>query len=209
MHAFAVLRDAVVEWWRNWLRLTALNLVWMCSWLAVVFGPPVTIAVYAYLERLFANDEMTPAEFVDTVRRSFGKGWLWALPVFGSAAALFLALPFYAQFADLWARAAEIAAALLVLGWLFLQFYALPYLHAQERPSLRLALKNAVITALASPLYSLLVACFLVIACVLSARFMALTFFFTPVLIAVAGTLAVRERLTRFGVLEGQAPSAE
>lgn len=203
MQAFAVLRDAATQWWRNWLRLTVLNLVWMCSWLVVVFGPPVTLAVYAYLERLMANDEMTPAEFVDLVRRSFGKGWLWALPVLGLSAALFLALPFYAQFADLWARAAEIAAALLVLSWLFLQFFALPYLFAQERPSLRLAVRNAGLTALASPLYSLIIAFFLLLLFVLSVRFMALTFVCTPVLIALAGTLAVRERLQHFGVLEG------
>ena len=203
MQAFAVLRDAATQWWRNWLRLTVLNLVWMCSWLVVVFGPPVTLAVYAYLERLMANDEMTPAEFVDLVRRSFGKGWLWALPVLGLSAALFLALPFYAQFADLWALAAEIAAALLVLSWLFLQFFALPYLFAQERPSLRLAVRNAGLTALASPLYSLIIAFFLLLLFVLSVRFMALTFVCTPVLIALAGTLAVRERLQHFGVPEG------
>lgn len=203
MPAIAVLRDAVVEWWRNWLRLTILNLVWMSSWVLVVFGPPVTLAVYAYLERLLANDEMTPREFVDTARRSFGKGWLWALPVLAAVTSLLVALPFYAQFPDLWARAAEIAAALLVLGWLFLQFFALPYLFVQDQRSLKLALRNATMTALASPLYSLLVAVFLLLLFVLSVRFMALTFFFTPVLIAVAGTLSVRERLRHFGVLEG------
>lgn len=203
MQAFAVLRGAVVEWWRNWLRLTILNLVWMSSWLLVVFGPPVTIAVYAYLERLFANDEMTPREFVDVVRRNFGRGWLWALPVLLLFASLLAALPFYAQFPDLWARAAEIAAALLALGWLFLQFFALPFLFVQEQGSLKLAVRNATMTALAGPLYSLLVAVFLLVLFALSVRFMALTFLFTPVLIAVAGTLAVRERLQHFGVLEG------
>jgi len=202
MDAVALLRDSAVEWWRNWLRLTVLNLVWMASWLTVLLGPPVTLAVYAYLERLTDNDEMTPGEFLAEVRRNLLKGWLWALPVLALLASLFVSLPFYAQFPDLWARAAEFAVAVLVVGWLFLQFFALPYLFAQETRSLRLALRNAALTALASPLYSLIIGIALLVLLVLSVRFMGVTFLFSPVLIGMAGTLAVKERLRRFGLAE-------
>lgn len=202
MEAVALLRDSAVEWWRNWLRLTVLNLVWMASWLTVVLGPPVTLAVYAYLERLTDNDEMTPREFAAEVRRNLLKGWLWVLPVLALLASLFVSLPFYAQFPDLWARAAEAAVALLVLGWLFLQFFALPFLFVQDTRSLRQAFRNAALTALASPLYSLIVGVALLVLFVLSVRFMGVTFLFSPVLIGLAGTLAVKERLERFGLVE-------
>lgn len=203
MEAFAVLRDAATEWWRNWLRLTVLNLGWMLSWLLVLTGPPVTLAVYAYLERLTANDDMTPGEFLAEVRRNLLRGWLWALPVIGLVASLFVSLPFYAQFAEAWARAAELAVVVLVLGWLFVQFYALPYLFAQGSRSLGQAYRNAALTAFASPLYSLVVAVALLVLLVLSVRFVGVTFLFSPVLIALAGTLAVKERLRRFGLVEG------
>src|SRR5690606_40094771 len=114
--ALPIFRDSAVEWWRNWLRLTVLNLVWMASWLTVLLGPPVTLAVYAYLERLTDNDEMTPGEFLAEVRRNLLKGWLWALPVLALLASLFVSLPFYAQFPDLRARAAEFAGAVRVVG---------------------------------------------------------------------------------------------
>ncbi len=203
MEAFALLRDAATEWWRNWLRLTVLNLVWMVSWLLVLTGPPVTLAVYAYLERLAANDEMTPGEFLAEVRRNLLRGWLWALPVLALVASLLVSLPFYAQFAELWARAAELAVVVLVLGWLFVQFFALPYLFVQGSRSLVQAYRNAALTAFASPLYSLVVAVALLVLLVLSVRFMGVTFLFSPVLIALAGTLAVKERLRRFGIAEG------
>ncbi len=203
MEAFALLRDAATEWWRNWLRLTVLNLVWMVSWLLVLTGPPVTLAVYAYLERLAANDEMTPGEFLAEVRRNLLRGWLWSLPVLALVASLLVSLPFYAQFAELWARAAELAVVVLVLGWLFVQFFALPYLFVQGSRSLVQAYRNAALTAFASPLYSLVVAVALLVLLVLSVRFMGVTFLFSPVLIALAGTLAVKERLRRFGIAEG------
>ncbi|HEX7000457.1 MAG TPA: hypothetical protein VF164_02070 [Trueperaceae bacterium] len=203
MEAFALLRDAATEWWRNWLRLTVLNLVWMVSWLLVLTGPPVTLAVYAYLERLAANDEMTTGEFLAEVRRNLLTGWLWALPVLALVASLLVSLPFYAQFAELWARAAELAVVVLVLGWLFVQFFALPYLFVQGSRSLGQAYRNAALTAFASPLYSLVVAVALLVLLVLSVRFMGVTFLFSPVLIALAGTLAVKERLRRFGIAEG------
>src|SRR5690606_5705347 len=59
MDALALARNAGLTWWRNWLALTVLNLVWMVSWLTVVLGPPVTLAVYSYIERLVAGDDMT------------------------------------------------------------------------------------------------------------------------------------------------------
>ncbi len=203
MQAVVLLRDAVVEWWRNWLRLTALNLIWMASWLVVVLGPPVTLAVYAYLERLVAGDEMSPREFLTEIRRNLLKGWLWALPSLALVGGLLVALPFYARFGDLWARAAEMALALIVLGWLFVQFFALPYLFAQGTRSLRLAVRNGALTAFASPLYSFIIGFALLLLVVLSVRFVGVTFLFSPVLVALAGTLAVKERLRHFGLLEG------
>src|SRR5690606_31737380 len=123
MDALNLARHAGLTWWRNWLALTVLNLVWMVSWLTVVLGPPVTLAVYSYIERLVAGDDLTPREFVTAVTANFAKAWLWALPVLASMAGWVVAVSFYALVGDVWARAAEVAASLIVLAWLFVQFY--------------------------------------------------------------------------------------
>lgn len=201
-----VLRLAVRDWWRNWLHLTVLNLVWMLAWVLVVPGPPATLAVYAFMCQLVRGDEMTPGEFLQSVRNNFWKGWLWMLPNLILIPGLFINLRFYGQFDASWARGLELATLVLVVFWFFLQFYALPYLFAQERHSLRLAYRNAALTALASPLYSLLLATAAGLLLLLSVRYMALLFLVTPVLIAMLGTHAVRERLHHFKVHDRSSP---
>jgi uncharacterized membrane protein YesL len=202
--ALSALVDGVVDWWRNWLHLTVLNLVWTLSWFLIVLGPPVTLAAYAYVHRLVGGDEMTPAEFARAVRATFWQAWAWAVAALLPVVALAASLVFYARFPGVWARSAEVGATLLVLAWLVVQCYALPYLFVQERRSLALAYRNAILTLLASPLHALLFALVLTVLLALSLRFMAVTFLVSPVLVAMLGTHAVRERLARFGV--GVAP---
>ena len=200
--ALSVVADAAVDWWQHWLPLTLLNLLWVAAWLSVVLGPPVTLAVHAYLGRLLDHDQMTPAEFARTVRDVFWQGWAWAVAALAPVFALAVALVFYARFPGPWARAAELSATLVVLCWLLVQSFALPFLVTQQRRSLRLAYRNAALTLLASPLHAAVFALVVVILAVLSLRFMALTFLVSPVLLAMIATHAVRERLSSFGLLE-------
>jgi uncharacterized membrane protein YesL len=204
-----VMRLAVRDWWHHGLHLTLLNLIWLVAWVSVVLGPPVTLAVYAFMHQLVhdaTTPELTPGEFLRSVRTHFWKGWLWMLPNLAVIPGLLINLGFYGQFDAPWAVALEVVTVVLVVFWFFLQFYALPYLLVQERRSLRLAYRNAALTTLASPLYSLLFAIVIGLLLLLSARFVVLLFLMTPVLIAMMGTHAVRERLQHFKVHDRSAP---
>lgn len=195
-----VLVTAVQEWWQSWLPLTLVNLACVAGWLLVVPGPPATLALYAAVARVLDGDDVTPREFAAAVGRHFWRGWAWASLTALPLAALVPALFFYARFPDAWARVAEVVAALLVAGWSFVQVYALAFLVVQERPSLRAAYRNAVLTILASPLHAAVLGVALALLLALTVRFMALAFLLTPVLVATIGIHAVRERLARFGI---------
>jgi uncharacterized membrane protein YesL len=199
-----VVRLALRDWWRDWLSLTVLNLVWMLAWVTVLLGPPATLAVYDYLRRHIEGDAMTPGEVWGSVRAHALKGWLWALLNLALALGVLVNLGFYGGFDALWARGLELLTLMLTGLWLVLQFYALPYLMVQERRSLRLAYRNALFTTLASPLYSLLLTLTAGLLLTVSVRFVALLFLAVPVLVALLGTHAVRERLRHFKVLKRQ-----
>lgn len=198
----AVFRGTAESWWRNWLHLTVFNLVWVLSWVFIILGPPMTLTAYAYLRRLDQGDEMTVREILATVRTHLLQGWLWLLPSLGIVPLTGLSAGFYGSLDAPWAPAI-LALIVFVTGvWLLLQFYVLPYLFVQDRRSLRLAYKNAALTLLASPLYSLGIALVCSLLLTVSLRFVALIFLCSPVLVAILGTHAVNDRLRRFQVYE-------
>jgi uncharacterized membrane protein YesL len=195
-----VLRLAFRDWWGNWLHLSVLNVVWVLGWASVAFGPPVTLAAYAYVVRLVRGDEMTVAEFLREVRANFGRGWAWALPHLVLVPVFLVNMRFFEGFDGAWARVLELATVALLAGWLLVQLYALPYLFVQERRSLPLAWRNATYTLLASPAYGLALGVAVLAVVLVSVQLRVLAFVVTPVLLALIGTHAVLERLRRFGV---------
>jgi uncharacterized membrane protein YesL len=195
-----VLRLSFRDWWRNWLHLSVLNLVWVLAWASVVLGPPVTLAAHAYVLRLVREDEMPVAEFVREVRANVGRGWAWALPQVALVAVFLVNMRFFEGFDGAWARVLELATVALLALWWLVQLYALPFLFVQERRSLPLAWRNATYTLLASPAHGLALGVAALALVLVSVQLRVLVFLATPVWLALIGTHAVLERLRRFGV---------
>jgi uncharacterized membrane protein YesL len=110
---------------------------------------------------------------------------------------------FYGQFDEDWARIVQGFPLFLGLVWLVVQFYALPYLMEQKEESLKLALRNGLLTLLAAPGYTVVVAGLAALITLLSVWLVAPVFLGAPCLIAILGNRAVRERLETYRV-QGQ-----
>jgi hypothetical protein len=195
-----VLGRAFRDWWRHWLHLSVLNVVWVLAWASVVFGPPVTLAAHAYVLRLLRDDEMPVAEFVREVRSNFARGWAWALPSVVLVPVFLINMRFFEGFDGAWARVLELTTVALLGAWLLVQMYALPYLFVQERRSLVLAWRNAAFTLLAGPVHGLVLGVAALALVLLSVQLRVLAVVATPVLLTLIGTHGVLERLRRFGV---------
>src|SRR5439155_7737879 len=108
-----------------------------------------------------------------------------------------------------WGPILQAAVGVLVGLWLVTQFYALPYFMEQSEKRLLLAMRNGLFTALASPLYTLIVVGFAAIIAVISVALVALLFLGGPAYIAILGSRAVLERIETFGVRERDAGRGE
>ena len=97
----------------------------------------------------------------------------------------------------------------LLLVWLLVQFYALPYLMEQERRSLFLALRNGLFSLLAFPGYTLILGGLALVVGVLSLRFVVPAVLGAFGLVALLGTWAVRERLETYRIRERGEPERE
>jgi uncharacterized membrane protein YesL len=198
--ALTVIRTSLGQWWAHWLSVALLNLAWALCWLTVVLGPPATFAVYRALHLVVSEQRVSPGELLGFLRRQFVKSWLWMLANAFVAAGVWANLLFYAQVEAAWAELLSLFPLAVGALWLAVQFYALPYLMEQDAPSLRRAWRNALLTLLASPLYTATLLLFGALLLAASLRFALLFLLGVPCLLALLGTCAVSERLEAFRV---------
>jgi uncharacterized membrane protein YesL len=188
------LRDA----WDAFVQLALLNLVWFGLSLTVVLLPPATVAMFQATNELARGRSPSLAEFVTAVPRLFLPAWGWALINVAVGIVLGVNLAFYSnpEPVHLALRGLFLLATLL---WVVSQLLVWPYRFEQTDPSLRLALRNALLTTLAAPLFSIVLGAMVALVVVLSVVLLAPLPFFSAAFLCLLGNHAVRERLVAFG----------
>ncbi len=200
-----VIFRALNDWWADWVHMVVINLAWALCWLTLILGPPATLGMYHVTNELARGRSLGLAGLLEGGRRYFWKSWQWALLNLLAAAIAAANVRFYAQFDAAWTEILRALLWFLGLGWLLVQFYALPYLIEQETKSLWVAQRNGLFTALAAPGYTVLIAGVGALVAVLSVGSVAMLFLGGPCLVAVLGNHAVRERLETYRVREREA----
>lgn len=194
--SFRVLRLSLLLWWANWLVLAALNLGWVLCWLTIVLGPPATFALSYAAYLVVQGKSLEFTDIARSLRRYLAKSWLWMFANLLVTVGIWLNVQVYLKTGGV---AWLIVPLLLGALWGSLQLYALPYLSEQAAFSLRQAFRNALLTLLASPLYSVVLICSVGLALYVGTRLIFLYFLGLPCLITVLGACAVKERLEAFG----------
>jgi uncharacterized membrane protein YesL len=188
------LRDA----WDALVQLALLNLVWFALSLTVVLMPPATVAMFQATNELARGRSPSLAEYLTAVPRYFLPSWGWALLNVAVGIALGVNLAFYSspEPLHLALRGLFMLATLL---WVVSQLLVWPYRFEQADPSLRLALRNALLTTLAAPVFSIIIGAVVALVLVLSVIVLAPLPFFTTAFLCLLGNHAVLDRLVAFG----------
>lgn len=183
--------------WQELWTILVVHLLFVLGNLLVIPGPPATLALFFYGNRIAHGEVAGLPDFLKAMRQYWGPAWRWGLLnllVLG-----LLAGDYY--FTGMLAGPTRTGRFLqglyiaLLAAWLLLQFFLPPFLFEQERPSVLQALRNAFVFAgrnLGSVL--LLVLLLLLILAAGVAAFM-LTFVFGGALVALASSHAVLQRL--------------
>jgi uncharacterized membrane protein YesL len=204
-----VIAQAFVDWWDDWIGQIIISLAWMLCWATLVLGPPATLGLYHVTNRLAHGEGLGLGGLVAGGRRYFFKSWLWATLNLLALLVITVDLTFYAQIQAAWAGLLSGTFIVLGLAWLLVQFYALPFLVEQEHKSLKMALRNGLFVALASPGYTLVVVGVTVLILALSTALVFPLFMGVPSLVAAIGNRAVIERIETFGVHEREAQTGD
>jgi uncharacterized membrane protein YesL len=188
------LRDA----WDDLVQLALLNVVWLGLSLTVVLLPPATVAMFEATNGLAHGRSPSLGEFLRAVPRHLKAAWAWALLNVLVGGVLGASLAFYAgpEVPVVALRSVFVVATVL---WIVSQLLVWPYRFEQEDPSLRLALRNAILTTLAAPAFSLVIAGMVVAVILLSIGLLAPLAVFATAFLCLLGNHAVLDRLVAFG----------
>ncbi len=189
-----VLRRALADTWNAIATVLLVNLFWLLSQLLIIPGPPATLAIFYYANRLAHQEAADFADFWRAFRSYWGPAWRWGLLTY-----LVIAILFFDE--RLTGRTGAASPAIqgfylaLLSAWLLLQLFTLPLLFEQDRPSLRQALRNAAVMLGRNIVFSVLLGVLLSLLLLAGIPLFMLTFAFGGMLLASAGNHAVIDRL--------------
>lgn len=193
----------------NWLvPLAAINILWFLLSLTVMAFPGATAALFEVALEVERGHSPAIGDYLNATRRWLLRAWVWGvavlLIVFVSAVALY----FYGGLRGIPAGILlGLSVAIAGLGWTTL-FYFWPYMLMLEAPSARRAFRNALFTALASPLYALFYAGLGAVLLGISMVVVLPLPVITPVLVAFLSVYSLKAWLARKGLLPA-APSGD
>lgn len=202
--------QALVNWWDDWVGQVVLSIVWVLAWITIVFGPPATFGLCAVESRLVRGESLGLRGMLEGAKKYFFKSWLWAL---ANVAAIFLTLNgvfFYGQIEAWWGAVLRVVMLSMLIAWIVVQFYAVPFLMIQEKETLRLAWRNGLFTVLASPGFTLVLMIFATLLIGLSVAFIIPLFLGFISLTIILFNQAVKERVETFrAIMQKESESGE
>ncbi len=194
-----ILLAAFQDIWADIWTTLAVNLICLLAWLFIMPGPPATLALFYYANRLAHGEVVDLADFWHAFRRLWAPAWRWGALFLGGVA--FLAMDYFltGQFMQgLWKSYMQGLYLALLAAWLALQFFALPFLFEQQTMSVRQALRNAVALIGRNPGFTLGLIFLVTLVLIAGTLAFFLSLMLGAVFLACAGSRAVLNRLETF-----------
>ena len=201
------LRNKLVDAYMGTIPLITLNLVWLITSLPLITLIPSTAALLYATNRLAHGKVADAHTFFEGFRLFFRRSWLWGLLNVLVAVILASNFIYYGRLQEKWATVADAIVIVVTVIWLSLQVYSFPLLLEQEKPSLRLALRNSLILLIRRPFFTFGAVLLMVALVVFSSLVLVpLWFFITASACAYVANLAT---LSSIAKVNGSRPKIE
>jgi hypothetical protein len=191
--AFKVLNLAFRNIWQEFWTILIVNLLFLVANILVIPGPPATLALFYYSNRIAHGEIATERDFIHAIRQYWGPAWRWGalnLFVIGLLTGDYYLIERLTENTQLAAFIQGLYVTLLG-GWLVLQLFTLPFLLEQERPLVVQALRNAMLFVRRNLIFVLVLAFLLGLSLMAGVLVFMLTFAFGGALVAFASNYAV------------------
>lgn len=192
-------------WWDDLTGLLFVSIIWALCWLTVILGPPATFGLFQVAYDLVGGESTGLSGLYKGAKHYFLKSWLWMGLNILVFFVLLNAINYYTQANQFIASIIAGFLTCMLVTWVTIQFYTIPFIQRQEDESFRLALRNSLFTTLASPIYTLVLA--LIAGGLLAISILTIVpiFLGAPVFVVILQTNALKERITTFqGVIDAK-----
>jgi len=202
-----VIGEALKIWYDDWFNLFVMNFLVSISWVTIILGPPMLFGLYEVGHDLAHGRSSSTMDLFQAAKRHILVSWLWALSNILVAIIVAVNITFYWRLAKSWSIILVSVFLFLGMFWLMMQVYVIAFYMEQSTKSLKLAYKNAALTFLASPGYTLSLFIYAVIILALSFGLILPLILAGPALIVITSNDAVLERLRTFKVSDAEQTS--
>lgn len=196
---FHVIHLSLGDLWEDLWDMLVVNLLWTLCVLTIIPGPPATLALYRFANRLVHGEEVDLHDFLEGFRQSWATAWQWGainlivLLVFAgdiylsNQTYLAIAVPPFVQ---------SFYIALLVV-WLLWQSYVLVFMLEQEQMVVGSAFRNAAVMFGKNFSFTVVYILEVIITLLVGTLLFMISFAIGGVLLAVIGNRAVLFNLKR------------
>lgn len=194
--AFKVIGEAFKDTWSDLWTVLVCNLVWLISQVFIVPGPPATLALFYYANRLANGETADLSDFWQAFKRYWSVAWRWGLLNYTLLAVLtgdFVLMGSLRQ--KSLGQLVQGLYLVILAAWLLVQLFVLPFLFEQETPGVKQALRNGAVMLGKNITFSLTLGVFLAVLLVGGIFVFMLSFAFGGMLTASAANHAVLDRL--------------
>lgn len=163
MNPFRVIGHALRLWWRDWIGMVFVNILWFLLQIPIVTGPPATAVLYTIMQRTYDDEYWEMQELWPLLRKLFWPAWRWALPNVVILLALAGNLYAYQNASGAGWTALRLLWGAMLTIWLMLNLFYWPFWLGQEDRSWRTTMANCGRFLLLNPLSALLLFVFAVV----------------------------------------------
>lgn len=191
--------------WDDLWTVLAGNFFWLIANVLIIPGPPATLAVVYYSNRIAHSEQADFADLWSAFRKYWGPAWRWGALNLVVAAFLAANISLTGDMElGIWKPFVQGLYVALLAIWLVVQFFALPFLFEQKQMSIRQALRNSVVLIGKNMGFSLALLIFLVLILAVGTLAFLMSAMFGAVFMACASNRAVLNRLEEIGQAEVQ-----
>lgn len=173
--------------------MVILSLLWWLAMVTVVASAPATTAL-AHIGYRIARERRVDFDFAkETFRKHFWLGWRIGIVGLVSLIVVVGNMLFYLQLEG-WLQGLAFFFLYLLTAWVTIFLYGFAMVSAMDAPTMRAALRNALLMTFANPIFSFILALALILLAGLSV-ILILPLLLAPGLIAIIGGRALVDRL--------------
>lgn len=194
--ALKIILLSLQDTWHDLWSVLVCNIVWLISIFLIIPGPPVTLALNYYANQIAHDESINVTDFFKAIPRFWLIGWRWGILNLIVLGILLgdIVLSSYQSKTQISVFMSGIYFT-LVIFWLLLQTFTLPFLLEQTNPSVFLAFRNGISMIGKNPLFSVSFLLLLLFTLTLGTIAFMLSVALGGAFVAFAGNRAVLNRL--------------